>query len=425
MPGGLTPDLGDPAALEALFRPAASHKAIGLAVSGGPDSLALMLLAQRWAESLGASAPRFIVYAVDHQLRPEAADEVAMVARHAAELGLSFRGLTWTGDKPSSGLQEAARQARYGLIRDAMAAEGVDLLLTAHHRADQAETVLMRLAHGSGMEGLKGMSARSMVDGLDLFRPLLDVEPAALARIVEAAGWQAAQDPSNTDTDYERVRWRKLLPALAAEGLDAATLSRFAQRMGEADRALADLTDAAFAEMVQLDGFGAASLPGKDLLALSPAIGRRLLARIVNIVGGRQKPHALGQVERLYEQLETEGLARGVTLLGAIVRKRGDALTISREPGRALPPDRGLAPGQHLVWDERFLIRNVSSSAGLVAGAADFMPRHRIEEVLGFRVTSPSEAIRTAPLVRDAEGGVLALGGWSFDERITVQLLID
>ena len=424
MSAGLTPDLGDPDVLARLFAPAAEHAIIGLAVSGGPDSLALMLLAQRWAAQRD-SAPKLVVYSLDHGLRPEAGAEVTMVLRAAEGLGLAARGLCWTGDKPETGLQDAARQARYRIIGDAMKADGATLLLTAHHRGDQAETVLMRLAHGSGIEGLKGMTALSRVEGVPVFRPLLDVEPASLAALVDAAGLVPVQDPSNDDSTYERVRWRKLLPALAAEGLDSTALARFATRMAEADAALLQMADAAFAELVTLDGFGAANLPRAAFHALSPAIGRRLLGRVLNIVGGRQKPRALGQVERLYDQIAAGDLPRAATLLGAVVRLKGDSLSVSREPGRALPEDILLMPHQGLIWDQRFRITNVSDDAGLVAGATDFMPRHRLETFLGFKVTTPAEAIRTAPMVRNADGDVLALGGWSFDDRVKVELLID
>ena len=424
MSAGLTPDLGDESVLARLFAPAALHRTIGLAVSGGPDSLALMLLAARWAAAID-TAPELIVYSLDHGLRTEAEAEVAMVLDTAAQLGLTARGLRWTGDKPEAGLQEAARQARYRLIGAARKADGATLLLTAHHRGDQAETVLMRLAHGSGIEGLKAMTPMSQVEGIAVFRPLLDVDPASLAAVVDGAGLTPARDPSNHDPAYERVRWRNLLPALAEEGLDSAALARFAGRMAEADAALAQMAEAAFAELVTLDGFGAASVPRAAFHALSPAIGRRLLGRILNIVGGRQKPRALGQVERLYDQIAEGDLPRAATLLGAVVRLKGDKLIVSREPGRALPDDIILLPRQGLVWDQRFLITNVSDAADLVAGATDFMPRHRLEDFLGFKVTAPAEAIRTAPLVRDAEGGVLALGGWSFDDRVKVELLID
>ncbi len=424
MPAGLTPDFGDQTTLARLFAPIAAEKAVGLAVSGGADSLALMLLAARWAAGL-ANPPQLIVYSVNHNLRPEAADEVAMVLSSAEALGLKARGLVWSDEKPSAGVQEAARQARYRLMADAMTQDGATYLMTAHHRADQAETVLMRLAHGSGIEGLRAMTPLARVEGIMLFRPLLDVEPAALAAVVEASGLSPALDPSNQDPAYERVRWRQLLPTLAGMDLDSATLARFAARMGEADLALGQMADAAFAELVTLDGFGAASMSLPALKLLSPAIGRRVLGRVLNIVGGRQKPRALGQVERLYDQILGDELPRAATLLGTVTKLRGDVLQVSREPGRALPAEMYLPPRTGLVWDERFLITNISDASGLVASAADFMPRHRLESVLGFKVTSPAEAIRTAPMVRDAEGGVLSLGGWSFDERVTVELLID
>ncbi|WIY52210.1 tRNA lysidine(34) synthetase TilS [Devosia sp. YIM 151766] len=424
MSAGLTAGLRDPAMLARLFAPAAAEPAIGLAVSGGPDSLALMLLARNWAAGL-ANAPRLFVYSLDHGLRREAADEMAMVLNIAAQAGLPARGLAWTGPKPETGLQEAARQARYRLIGEAMRADGATLLLTAHHRADQAETVLMRLAHGSGIEGLKAMTPLAHVEGLRIFRPLLDIEPAILAALVDEAGLVAARDPSNDDTSYERVRWRQLLPALAEEGLDSAVLSRFATRMAEADAALTEMAGPVFAELVGFDGFGAATLPLAALQSLSPAIGRRVLGRVLKIVGGRQKPRALGQVERLYDQIADHGLPRAVTLLGAVVRLRGDRLAIAREPGRALPEDRELPPDGELVWDRRFRIANRSGTIGLVAGATDAMPRHQLESLLGVKVASPTEAIRTAPLVRDADGNLLALGNWSFDERVRMEFLID
>ncbi len=425
MSSGLTPDLGDPATLARLFAPAAGEARIGLAVSGGADSLALMLLAHRWARSASGPVPEMVVYSLDHGLRPEAAAEVAMVISLANELGLMARGLVWAGDKPDSGLQEAARAARYGLIGEAMRTDGASLLLTAHHRADQAETVLMRLAHGSGLDGLKGMLPRSRVEGVPIFRPLLDLDPTVLASLVEEAGLVPAQDPSNHDTDYERVRWRKLLPVLADHGLDTGTLSRFATRMAEADAALAQMAHAAFEELVRFDGFGAALVPEEAFRLLSPAIGRRVLGRVLNIVGGRQRPRALGQVERLYDQIAEANLPRAATLLGAVVRLKGERLTVSREPGRALPDERALPPGAEMIWDERFRIASAPEAEPLIVSATDFMPRHRLENLLGFKVTTPAEAIRTAPMVRGEDGGLLALGGWSLDKRVRVELLID
>jgi tRNA(Ile)-lysidine synthase len=424
MPTRLSFDLTDTAVLERLFAPVAQERAVALAVSGGADSLALMLLARRWTDGL-AQPPRLQVYSLDHDLRSEAADEVAMVLRVAADLGMSATGLRWTGDKPHTGVQEAARVARYRLIGQAMASDGIGVLLTGHHQQDQAETVLMRMAHGSGIEGLKGMSPLADVEGVRVFRPLLGVDPLMLRQIVEDAGLTPALDPSNQDTHYERVRWRQAMPALSELGLDAAAFSVFAERMAEADAAIAQIADGCFAELVRLDGFGAARIELAPFIGLSPAISTRLLSRVLNIVGGRQKPRALGQVERLRQSICEGTLPKSTTVLGCVVRFKDGAIAIAREPGRTAPPDAILVPHGELVWDERFLIINGSDHADLTASVADYLPRHRLEDFLGFKVTTPAEAIRTAPIVRDRDGGVLSLGGWSFDDRIKVQLLID
>lgn len=169
---------------------------------------------------------------------------MAFVLQTARGLGIAARGLRWDGAKPVAGIQQAAREARYRLMAVAMAEDGAQILLTAHHLGDQAETVLMRLAHGSGIEGLRGMDYSAEIAGLLIVRPLLGVDPAELASIVTAAGLIGVADPSNVDSHYERVRLRQMLPQLAALGLDARRLSRFADRMRDADAALDAMAEA-------------------------------------------------------------------------------------------------------------------------------------------------------------------------------------
>jgi tRNA(Ile)-lysidine synthase len=322
----------DPAA---LLKPLASYDKVGLAVSGGPDSLALMLLAAQWAAN-DSAAPSFIIYSVDHRLRPEAAAEVAMVLREATRLGLPARALRWDGTKPATGIQQAARSARYRLIRQAMAHDGAEVLVTAHHMVDQAETVLMRLAHGSGIEGLRGMDNVADIDGLRIVRPLLGVDPADLRALVSEAGLTAASDPSNFDEDYERVRWRRMLPQLAALGIDSRRLSQFAERMADADLALDALATAAFATAMLSDDPPSVTLSRAELAALPRAVAVRVISRALDRIGASQKLPALAAVEAL-----TDRLVRGPvhsTLRGCLVRTRGDAIAISPEPltgGRA------------------------------------------------------------------------------------------
>lgn len=322
------PGLIDPAA---IFAPLDEYPRFGLAVSGGADSLALMLLAARYAQSPEARR-RFFVYSVDHGIRPEARHEVAFVVAEASKLGFQARPLRWEGEKPESGLQQAARQARYGLIGSAMRADRVPVLLTAHHLRDQAETVLMRLAHGSGLEGLRGMDYFSVVEDVSILRPLLGVEPDLLRQVVVEAGLAPVADPSNDDRDYERVRWRQALPLLAELGLDASRLGRFALRIRDADAALEHAADQAFTE-IALSAVHGASFDRAWLAALPRAVAVRVAGRVLDLIGGGQKPHGLGAVENLTDRLLRAPFK--ATLHGCVVFSDGVVVRIEREPGRA------------------------------------------------------------------------------------------
>lgn len=325
----------------ALLAPTLEYKRVALAVSGGADSLALMLLAHAVTEADGGR-DRFVVYTVNHGLRPEAVDEVAFVAREAERLGFRVRVLTWDGEKPDSGVQEAARLARYRLFGEAMRLDDAEAVVTAHHIEDQAETVLMRLAHGSGIEGLRGMDMLANVHGVAVLRPLLRVDPADLRGLVAAAGLTPVIDPSNADVEYERVRWRGMLPELARLGLDANRLARFAGRMRDADIALEAMTDEALAS-VSFSADGSEAAFGRDLLLKFPrSIAARVLGRLLERVGGGRKPHALAAVEELADRLVRERLT--ATLHGCIVRGTGRTIRIVREKARR--PTRAREKGE-------------------------------------------------------------------------------
>jgi len=209
-----------------------------LAVSGGADSLAMMVLIAAWAKELGESAPRLSVATVDHALRVEAAAEAAYVGQLAEQFGLEHTVLQWEAEKPSTGLQEAAREARYALLEAHMRMIGADALVLAHHAGDQAETVLMRLSAGSGLTGLGGMEQETRLRDIVLLRPFLDVPGARLRATIEAADLRPIEDPSNQNSRFTRVRFRKALPLLEAEGFDRLRLGRFARRMQRAEKAL-------------------------------------------------------------------------------------------------------------------------------------------------------------------------------------------
>lgn len=322
--------------LETLFAPLRGAKAIGIAVSGGADSLALMLLLARWRDA-DPSAPPMFVYSVDHALRPEAAGEVAFVLAEAAKLALPARGLRWDGEKPATGLSEAARRARYRLIGAAMERDGADILVTAHHQDDQAETVLMRLAHGSGLAGLRGMAPLAEVEGVAVARPLLALSRAELVGVVAEAGLKPVADPSNDDVHYERVRWRKALPELAALGLDAGRLALFAARAGEAHEAIAHAAAATIARDV-LPVAGGVDVPARTLAELPRAVLVEVLARLLEQVGGASKRRQLAQIELLALRLQDGAALKRTTLHGSVVSSDGDTVGIRKEPGRRMRP---------------------------------------------------------------------------------------
>jgi tRNA(Ile)-lysidine synthase len=227
-----------------LFADWKAAPAIVLAVSGGPDSIALMWLAARWRRTL-ARGPRLVAVTVDHGLRAEAKAEARDVKRLARALDLPHRTMRWTGAKPKTGLPAAARAARYRLLAQAARASGATHILTAHTRDDQAETLLMRLLRGSGIAGLAAMARQSERDGVLLARPFLHVSKSQLIATLKKAKLGFADDPTNRDPSFTRPRLRTLMPVLAAEGGDTRNLARLASRLARANQAVEILVDGA------------------------------------------------------------------------------------------------------------------------------------------------------------------------------------
>jgi tRNA(Ile)-lysidine synthase len=258
----------------ALFADLVSAPALILAVSGGPDSTALLWLAARW-RARRKRGPKLIAVTVDHGLRPESAREAKQVARLARKLGIAHRTLHWSGKKPASRLQERARSARYGLLADAARAAGAAHVLTAHTLDDQAETVLLGLARGSGPDAVAGMR----VVAPPLLRPLLAIPRAATVQACRDAALEAWADPHNADRRFARVRVRlDALPALEAAigpGV-AAALARTADQVQEDAAALDALAAELAPELAELADGGIA-LPVDALAANPPALRHRLI----------------------------------------------------------------------------------------------------------------------------------------------------
>ena len=330
----------------ALFRGLEDLPGLVLAVSGGPDSTALLVLAARWAKRL-KRAPKLVAVTVDHGLRPQAAREAAMVKRLARRLGVPHRTLHWRGRKPRTGLQEAARYARYALLAQVAMRARFAHILTAHTLDDQAETVLFRLARGSGLFGLTGMAhaAPLPLDGVReifLVRPLLHLPKARLVATLKAERIAYADDPSNHDPRFTRARLRSLMPALAREGLDARGLARLAARLRRAESTIQVAVQAARSALVPLPWppRGPIVFAAAPFASLPAEVGLRLLGEAV-AHSGDEGAVELAKLESLYEALRQARSRLRRTLAGALITLDRDHLTVERAPARRRLAMRG------------------------------------------------------------------------------------
>lgn len=327
------------AEIRSLFADLADRPVLILAVSGGPDSTALLMLAARWRKSL-RRGPKLVAVTVDHGLRAEARREATAVKRLARRWGVPHRTLRWSGRKPAAGLQQAARLARYRLLADAARRARARDVLTAHTLDDQAETVLIRLTRGSGLSGLAAMARVAPMPAagdIALVRPLLDLPKARLVATLRRAGIAYADDPSNRDPRFTRARLRAAMPALEREGLTAERLVLLARRLRRADAALEAATATAWAALAteHSSPAGRIEIPAGSYAELPEDVALRLLGRAVAAVGD-EGPVELGKLEALYAGLAvSSGAARfRRTLAGAVVTRAGDRLTVERAPAR-------------------------------------------------------------------------------------------
>jgi len=303
-----------------LDRLVAADCKLGIAVSGGPDSLGLLLLAA------AARPERLEAATVDHALRPESRAEAEVVAGVCGQLHIPHAILTaeWAR-KPESALQERARIERYRLLGLWAKERGVSALLTAHHADDQAETLVMRLNRGSGVRGLAGMRAVRRLDGIDLVRPLLSWRRFELERICAAAEIEPVRDPSNENESFERVRVRKALAD--ADWLDTHAIVRSAANLADAELALEWAADAEWGWAVRESCGEIVYRPTE-----APAeIQRRLVIRAVCALATEGDSQLRGpELDRLLEALEA---GRTVTMRGVLC-SGGDAWRFTKAPAR-------------------------------------------------------------------------------------------
>ena len=351
--------------LASFFANLTGYPRVALAVSGGADSVALMLLVRSWLDAR-SNGPQITVLTVDHRLRDAAASEAEWVKKEAHALRFQHETLVWLGEKPGSDLQAEARRARYGLMTAYCRAAAIPAIATAHNCDDQAETFIMRLARGSGLDGLAAMKEVSRRNGVDILRPLLMVSRRRIEAFLLRREQQWLDDPSNDDERYERVRIRRKLKAARSLGLSSAKLALSARRLRRARDALELVTAEFLRAKVSLHEAGFAKLRLPELFETHEDIGLRALARAIVAVGGGAALR-LSKMEGWYQMMRTA--PRSATLGGCRLIAKGAELTIIREIGRmdvrmdVMCADI-IQPGETSLWDGRFLVTHAAEETG-------------------------------------------------------------
>ncbi|HET9067119.1 MAG TPA: tRNA lysidine(34) synthetase TilS [Amaricoccus sp.] len=370
----------------AAARAAAGDGEIGVAVSGGSDSLALLLL-------LREAGARVAALTVDHGLRPESAAEARTVAGLCAARGIPHEVRTWERPGATGNLQDRAREARRELIAAWAKRRSIAAVALGHTLDDQAETFLLRLARGSGVDGLSAMRPVSEALGLRWLRPLLDIRRGALRDWLAETGVTWAEDPSNADLRFDRVRARLALPALAGLGLGAERLATTARAMARAraalERATADLARLCLAD----GGAGDLLLDPLPFADAAEELRLRLLAGALGWVSGARYRPRLVRLEAALAAIDAGRVGHGLTLHGCVLRARAGRVAIRRELARmadAVP----LAAGR---WDARWQLEGTPPDGpGLTIGA---LGAGGLARLSSHRAGPAREALAATPAV--------------------------
>ncbi len=316
---------------------------LGVAVSGGGDSLALLNLLQEMY-----SKPDMVLRAVtvDHGLRAGSDAEAEMVAAHCAALGVTHRTLHWRDWDKAGNLQDEARQARYRLMAEWARSEGLEAIAIGHTADDQAETVLMRLARRSGVDGLSAMSARRETGDLLWLRPMLAIGRQDLRRYLLQAGVEWIEDPSNQDTRFDRIKARRAIGALSDMGIDAESLSVVAQNMRDARDALDAFAQNAARDSARIS-HGSVVFGRDKLLELPSEVQRRLWCHALDWVNPAPYPPRRSALAQLLDAVEAQ---QGTTLAGCAIKFRKDEVWLFRE----FNPVSEHIVSHETAWDRRW-----------------------------------------------------------------------
>lgn len=394
--------------LNRIFSGLDGAKGFALAVSGGADSRALLHLFHAWHETAGNARP-VMIFTVDHGLRPDAAMEAERVEAAAAKCGFLHKTLRWTSHAASTRIQQRAREARYRLLTDACHKAGLSHLLLAHHLDDQAETVLMRVLRGGGIDGLAAMRKVMAIHGITAVRPLLGCRKRDLQGYLSARGICWIDDPSNLDERFERVRMRALLKHISAGTPDAAEgLARLAARTARASQALDWYAARAFEDIATIHQAGFCVIALERFTDLPDETRLRVLAHAMRIVSGG-RPLKLDALETALPALQAKGPGYVTTLGYTVVSADHTSIFVVREAGRGVPETQLIQSGETVLWDQRMAVTLSSKCPPLRAEPLGERWAQARDALPGLPDIAPS--VRPMLLSMWEEGRLVALPG--------------
>ena len=326
----------------------------------------------------GHTLPKLTVVSVDHGLRAEAADECALVAQHCVGLGLAHYTIKLDASLRQGNLQAWARNVRYQRIVELARSMDCDCIVTAHHADDQAETVLLSAARGSGLKGLSAMEPVTYHHGIPLVRPCLTMRRETLRQVVVTKGWDWVEDRSNEDERFDRVKIRKALGNLAALGLSVEQLNATAERLRHDDQALDWMVTQWLAEHSRFSVAGLVEIPLEPWRGLPMALQRRVIVTAIQALRPRSYQPRERSLDALMQHLRGDLTSNnaekdGSTLGGVRFLVCDEGLIMMREAGRQPPEPLVVAPSTSVVWDELWTVMNNSDQEVCVQPVGPFL----------------------------------------------------
>lgn len=380
---------------------------IAVAVSGGCDSMALALLAYSWAKT------PIIAITVDHRLRKESKDEAEQVSRWMQKHGIEHHILKWDGEKPPSNIQANAREARYNLLTEFCNQNRIKTLLVAHNKEDQAETLLMRLMRGSGIEGMCGISEDTNINEVRILRPLLDVNKNKLKSYLrkQQQGW--IEDPSNRNEKFTRVQVRNFINNSPEPDLLVERLANSCKTLQQSNSYIEEKIKQDIKEVVNIRPEGYCILDIEKFKSLHKESAIKILSRVIKSVGGEYYKPRFEKTDSLYKQIlerKYNATLGGCEIFESKKQKEWGKLFIIKEnaaPQHNLP----LNGKSSIIWDGRFMCSlNKKDISGYYVGALTengFAELLKSDKELS-RVSLPRKIIFSLPALQTLEKIVAA-----------------